>query len=113
MMGRFEARLEVDNREAAADSSWMSCSDARTERFEDNILAGSKASNRFPDEVVGAAVGRSSRMGSGDMFGNAWDAWVASSRAVGGAARNGRVVLVPNHHLQKFTRKGEEEEENE
>lgn len=40
------------------DSSWVSCSVARTLHFVGNISADSKANSRFPDEVV---VGHSSR----------------------------------------------------
>jgi hypothetical protein len=97
-MERFEARLEVGNREAEADNSLMSYSVARTERFVDNILADNKANNRFPDEVEEAAD-RNSRMDSVDMFGNASDAWVGSSRAVEGEGRIDKMVLVLSHHL--------------
>lgn len=98
MMERFEARLEVDNREVAAGNSLMSCIVARTERFVDNILAGNKANNRFPDE--GAAADRNSRMDSEDMFGSASDAWVESSQAGEEvAAHIDMAVSVLNHHL--------------
>lgn len=98
MMGRFEARLEVDNREVAADNSLMSCSVAHTERFADNILAGNKASNRFPDEEV--AADRNSRMDSEDMLDSASDAWAENSRAGEVAeAHIDMAVSVLNHHL--------------
>lgn len=84
-MGRFEARLEVDNREALADNSLMSYSVARTERFVGNILAGNKANSRFPD--AGAVADRNSRHTDlGDMLDNASDALVESNLAVGAAA---------------------------
>lgn len=98
--GRSEARLEVEvgSREAAAGNSLLSCSVARRERFARSILAGNKANSKVPDEVEGAAADHSSRTDSEDMFGNASDAWVLSSRAVD-AARIDRAVSVPNHRL--------------
>lgn len=97
VMERFEARLEVDNREAVADSSLTSCIVSHTaERFVDNILAGSKASNRFPDVV--AAVDRSNRMDLVDMLDSAFDAWAENSRA-GEAVHIDMVPLVPDRHL--------------
>ena len=101
-MERFEARLEVDNREAAADNmDLMSCSVAHTEHFVDNILADNKASNRFPDEVgAGVVVGCNNHMDLEDMLDNAFDALVENSRAVGDAAHTGRAVLVLSHHLK-------------
>lgn len=95
-MERFEARLEVDNRVAAADNSLMSCSVARMERFVDSILAGNKASSRFPDE----GVADHSSTGSGDMFDNASDALVESNRAEG-AVHNDMVVSVLSRHLSR------------
>lgn len=96
--GHFEARLEVDSQEAVADNSLMSCSDAHTEHFVDNILAGNKANNRFPDEVAGVA-GHNSHTDSEDMLDNASDALAASNLAAGDVAHNDRAVLVLNHHL--------------
>lgn len=73
VMERFEARLEVDNQEVVADSSLTSCIVSHTAvRFVDNILAGSKASSRFPDVV--AAVDRSIRTDLVDMLDSAFDA---------------------------------------
>lgn len=96
VMERFEARLEVDNREAVADSSLTSCIVSRmVERFVGNILAGSKASNRFPD--AGAAVDRSNRMDLVDMLDSAFDAWAENSQAAG--VHIGMAVSVLNHHL--------------
>lgn len=116
-MERFEARLEVDNREAAADNSLMSCSVAHMERFVDNILAGNKANNRFPD--AGVAADHNSHMDLGDMLDNAFDAWVESNRVVEEEVHNDMVVSVLNHHLfmiNKLTkvivRERKEQEEN-
>lgn len=111
MTGRSEARLEVDNREAAAGSSWMSSSVARTGSFVGNILADNKASNKFPDGVAEAEVGRSSRMDLGDMSGNASGALAESSRAGGDAAHICRAVSVLNRHLE--TRRSEDKERRE
>lgn len=98
---RFEARLEVDNREGVAGNSWMSCSVSHMGSFGGNILADNKANNKVPDEVVGAAEGRSSRMDLEDMLDNASGALVESSRAVGGAEHNGRAAAGLNHHLHR------------
>jgi hypothetical protein len=95
-MERFEARLEVDSQEAVADSNLASCSVARMERFVGNKAGNILANNRFPDEVA-AAVGHNNRRDSEDMFGNASDAWVASSRAV--VAHIDRAVVALNRHL--------------
>jgi hypothetical protein len=91
--------VEVDNREVAADNSLMSCIVARMEEhFVDNILAGSKANNRFPDEAEGAAVDRNSRMDLEDMSDNAFDAWVAKNQVEVDAARKHDTAAL-NHHL--------------
>jgi hypothetical protein len=85
-----------------ADSNLASYSVAGMERFVGNKAGNILANNRFPDEAEEAA-GRNNRMDSEDMFGNASDAWVASS-LVEGAARIDRAVVEPNRHLNEVTR---------
>lgn len=102
----FEARLEVevDSRGAVADSSWEPCNDARTENLSNSTLAGSKANNRFPDEVEAEGADRSNRRDSEDMLGSASDAWVASSRAAADAAHIDRADAVLGRHLFRVNR---------
>lgn len=102
-MEHFEAQLEVDNREVVAGNSLMSCSVAHMEHFVDNILAGNKASNRFPDEEVVVVADRNIRMDSEDMFDNAFDAWVENSQVEDVVeAHIDMVVSVLNRHLLFF-----------
>jgi hypothetical protein len=111
-MEHFEARLEVDSQEAVADSSLVSCSVSRKEHFVGNKAGNILANNRFPDEAV-AVVGRNNRRDSEDMFGNALDAWVASSRAVE-VAHIDRMVSVLYRHLNELTiKRNKKKRENE
>lgn len=109
-MERSEARLEVDNREAAAGSSWMSCSVSRRGSFAGNISADNKANSRAPDGAGVEEAGRSSRKDSGDMSDNASGASVESSRA-GDAAHICRAVSVLNHHLETRRKRRQRSEE--
>lgn len=112
MTARSEARLEVDSRGAAAGSSWMSCSVARTANFAGcNIWEDNKASSRAP-EAGAAGAGRSSRRDSGDMADNASGAsLVENSRAGGDAAHICRAVSVLNRHLETRRKRRQRSEE--
>lgn len=109
-MERFEARLEVDSQEAVADNNLASCSVARMERFVGNKAGSILENNRFPDEVA-AVAGRNNRRDSEDMFDNALDAWVASSRVVEGVAHIDRAVSGLDRHLHKLRKKKKKEGE--